>query len=345
MDDPTRQTGTTTPARGTPDGEDVAASAFLSPRVIDEATLTEYAESFRALLGEVAGGRETLVAAVADAERVVGALTDTAARAGEKLRPAAKLLPAIDEKLRRAEEALKAATEAVEIGRSTEMESARADVASALRDAQTTIGNAIARARGIEGTLRQVVERADMAVQALDNECETKLTAVSTRANTLIEGLVERLEKEAGAATERLSAAIEERRAAAEAAEAALSDTIEIGAHDEPETGPVSATDSTGHAEALEQIESAEARAEALERAARDAEVRLESAEARLREIDRRGREIADGASRALAMFDQELSARVRTMQQVMAHTPGEARTTEVKPESRGFVRIDRPAT
>jgi len=85
---------------------------FLSPRVIDSSTLGEFAASLRVILDQAQKQREHLCQTVLESERVVETLRDTAAQASEKLRPAVKLLPAIEAKLAQARQAMDTATKA-----------------------------------------------------------------------------------------------------------------------------------------------------------------------------------------------------------------------------------------
>ncbi len=336
----------------------LAEEVFLSPRVVDAATYAEFAESLRGLLAEADRGREALRQAVGETEGVVKRLDETATQAGDKLRPAVRLIPTIDQKLKQAEDALERAAEAAGIAEQTASHVATAAAAeslTALQEAQTALDTAAERARSIEGKLGQAAERAEMAVEALDRECKERLEFASEHAQGVLGTLVAELDARAEEAIGRLTALLDERKTAAEAA---MGEAIEI--ESEAQDG-VSEMVASRAAEVLELAEAAASRAEAAQRQATAAEARLRAAEEQLRTIDQRGREIAEGASRALEMFDQELSTRMHAVRETIEQLvqvseatstsptpPGprpDTHAAEVKPttESRGYVRIDRP--
>ena len=351
-------------ASGSPDA--AVEEIFLSPRVVDAAAFAEFAQSLRHLLVEAAQGRERLGQAIEEADEVVERLRGIASQAGEKLRPAVRLIPTIDQKLKQAEEALERASAAAEVAERTAGEAARAATAEsvvALREAQQAH-----EAAGLEDSLRKATERAETAVAALDEESRSRVDEATERARSAMDALVTELDGKIEAASARLTAMLEERDAAAAMA---MGRAIEI-ASDEQDT--VGEKLESRVSQALDRAEAAAARAEAAEQQAAAAEARLSAAEGQLRAIDQRGREIADGASRALAMFDKEITSRMHALLEAMdrlgppietpveapvAETrPAEPRASEVKPargpaaspiadgrsaESRGYVRIDRP--
>lgn len=356
-------------ASGSPDA--AVEEIFLSPRVVDAAAFAEFAQSLRHLLVEAAQGRERLGQAIEEADEVVERLRGIASQAGEKLRPAVRLIPTIDQKLKQAEEALERASAAAEVAERTAGEAARAATAEsvvALREAQQAHEAAAARAAGLEDSLRKATERAETTVAALDEESRSRVDEATERARSAMDALVTELDGKIEAASARLTAMLEERDAAAAMA---MGRAIEI-ASDEQDT--VGEKLESRVSQALDRAEAAAARAEAAEQQAAAAEARLSAAEGQLRAIDQRGREIADGASRALAMFDKEITSRMHALLEAMdrlgppietpveapvAETrPAEPRASEVKPargpaaspiadgrsaESRGYVRIDRP--
>ena len=385
----------------------VIEETFLSPRVVDSALLSEFAESLRALLGQAAVQGEQLRTAVTQGEAVAQSLTDTATKAGEKLRPAVKLIPTIDQKLARAEEALARASEAAasaELAAGEAARTASAEGAVALRRAQQAFDTALERARYVEARLGQLTEGAEMAVEALDAECRSRLNTATKHAQDVLGTLVAELDARAEEAIGRLNALLDERWAAAGAA---VSGVIEIAGTapmgenplaESPPGEPHPAAASLGAAAAATAeaqadietlIQSIKSRAEtigeqladhaarAMQRAeeatrkaaqagelARVADARLEVAQEQLRLIDERGREIAAGASQALAAFDAELTGRIHAVHEMMeqlagvtdrrepTHTAGQqppatpTPTPEIKPlgETPQLIRIDRPA-
>lgn len=319
---------------------------FLSPRVIDSATYAEFAESLRHLVAEAGRGRETIRQAMRETDGVVKQLQETAAQAGERLRPAVKLIPTIDQKLRQAEDALARATEAAHVAEQTANEAAKAAAAEslvALREAQAALDAASERASGLEKSLTSTAERAEAAIAALDRECTHRLETASKHAQGVLGTLIAELETRGEEAVARLTAMLEERKVAAEAA---MGEAIEIVSDEQDGRSEAIVAKA---AEAMDRAEAAAARAEEAEQAAIAAEARLKAAEAQLSLIDERGREIAENANYALGMFDRELSSRMQAVRETMeqlAQLSAErenadvqqampAHATEVKPEAR----------
>jgi len=388
-------------------------ATFLSPRVVDGALLGEFAESLRGLLGTAASQREQLLAAVTRGEAIAQSLADTAAKAGETLRPAIKLIPTIDQKLAHADEALARAGEAAAAGEAAR--AANEEGAAALRHARLAFDTALERARELEARLGNLTERAQSAIGALDTECRSRLDTAARHAQDVLGTMVAELDARAEEAIGRLTALLNDRRAAAEAA---VGEAVEFGgshadgtavaprveavpaaeAADETADGSAALRTATAAAaaacadvealiesirsrtesmagalearagRAVRQVGEAARRAEEVERAAGVAEARLQAAEEQLRLIDERGREIATGASQALAAFDAELTGRMHTIREMMEQlasvtdrhestggsgseprpttAPATAPDAEIQPtnEAARFIRIDRPA-
>lgn len=176
----------------------VVESAFLSPRVVDAATLAEFAGSFRALLEQVAQAREELRRSLEEHQATIETLDAAAARAGERLRPAAKLLPLIDEKLAAAEAAL-----------------ARARVAEQAAG-EAALAPVAERARVLEARLAKAAERAEEAVAALEAECRARLEAGTGHARDVLGALESEIDARAEAMLARAGAALDARLASAE---------------------------------------------------------------------------------------------------------------------------------
>ena len=256
--------------RATGSPEDAVEAVFLSPRVVDAAAFAEFAQSLRYLLAEAAAGRERLGRAIEESDGVVERLRGVASQAGEKLRPAVRLIPTIDQKLKQAEEALERASAAAEVAERTAGEAARAATAEsvvALREAQQAHEAAAARATGLEDSLRQAIERAEATVAALDEESRTRVDEATGRARSAMDALVAELDGKIEAASERLAAMLADRDAAAATA---MGRAIEI-ASDEQDS--VSEKLESRVSLALDRAEAAAARAEAAERQAADADV------------------------------------------------------------------------
>lgn len=346
---------------------EVLEEVFLSPRVVDAALLSEFAESLREMLEGAAAEREQLRAAVTAGESVAETLNQTAAKAGEKLRPAVKLLPTIDQKLAQAEAALARADEAAQRAEATAgqaakteaEEAARAAVreaneegAAVLREAQAAFEATLERTRQLEGRLGQLTQRAELAIEALETECKGRLDNATRHAQDVLGTMVAEVDARAEEAIARLTALVEDRRAAAEAA---VGESIEIGTPADgntpegtpAETGATSAEamaaareahadietliaaikartlrmadELEAHAdEAARRVAGATEQARTTERMATTAEKRLAVAQDQLRLIDERGREIAAGASQALVAFDEELASRMHAVREMM---------------------------
>ncbi|QKK07390.1 MAG: hypothetical protein HND58_03970 [Planctomycetota bacterium] len=221
--------------RATGSPEDAVEAVFLSPRVVDAAAFSEFAQSLRHLLVEAAEGRERLGRAIEETDGVVERLRGVASQAGEKLRPAVRLIPTIDQKLKQAEEALERASAAAEVAERTAGEAARArdggerGCGSARRSKPT---RPRPRATGLEDSLRQAIERAEATVASLGEESRTRVDEATGRARSAMDALVAELDGKIEAASERLAAMLEERDAAAATA---MGRAIEI-ASDEQDT-------------------------------------------------------------------------------------------------------------
>ncbi|HZW09800.1 MAG TPA: hypothetical protein VFF69_07845 [Phycisphaerales bacterium] len=367
--------------------------AFLSPRVVDAATLAEFGESMRELIRHAAEQRELLRLTLAESGTVSATLREASAQATEKLRPAAKLVPTIDHKLAQAEQALARAAQAIEAAERAAGQAAKTaadEGVAAVRGAHRALDEAMERARGLEARLGRLTDGAESAVQRLETECKSRLEGAARHAHDLLGTIVGELDSRAEQAIHRLSALVDERRAAAEAA---LGAPLSIGGarSDAPQPADVDqaaeAATLLGHAqEARAEIETlfaslksraraeitsleaeaidaeqraahAAAKVHETEELARAAEARLSAVRRELAAVDDRGREIATMASQALAAFDQELSARMHAVREMMEqlasvtngapHAPpanAALAATEVKPpRDAAFVRIDRP--
>ncbi len=380
----------------------VIQEVFLSPRVVDAALLAEFAESLRGLLEGAAAQREQLQAVVTASETVAETLHQTVTKASQRLKPAVKLIPTIDQKLEQAETALERADKAARTAKTAAAKAAKAAAkesdTAAIRDAtnegalvlqkaQAAFDEAIDQTKKLEARLGKLTSRAKTAVTALDTECKSRLDTATRSAQDVLGTMVAEVDARAEEAITRLTALVEERRATAEAA---VGTTEKMEAH--PDNGATlsqaTAAVAEAHAdietliasikartssmadeleahadEAVRRVAGASERAKSVEHMATIAETRLKSALVQLQLIDDRGREIAEGASQALAAFDDELAVRmdaVRNLKEQLVtaptgkpsakakKTPGSrspSQTAEAKPagKPKKFVRIDRP--
>ncbi|MBK7404075.1 MAG: hypothetical protein IPJ41_05455 [Phycisphaerales bacterium] len=199
----------------------VVEEAFLSPRVVDSATLAEFAESLGELLRRAAEQREHLRRTVAEGESVASNLRDATSQATEKLRPAAKLMPALEQRLSQAEQLIKTAGDAAGTLERTVFDAAKAasgEGLAAAQAAQRAIEQSLERARDVEARLGQLAQRADMAVELLNAECRQRLESAASHAQDVLGTMIAEIDTRADGAVARITSLIEERQAAAEAA-------------------------------------------------------------------------------------------------------------------------------
>jgi hypothetical protein len=225
--------------------DQVVEQTFLSPRVVDAATLAEFGESLSELLRRAAEQRELLRLTVTEGENVSATLRDTTGQAAEKLRPALKLLPTIEQKLAQADQAVTRATHAAETAERAAGRAAQAaadEGVAALQAAQRALDAAMERARTLEGRLGQLSQRAEAALLRLDSECKSRLDTAAKHAQDVLGSLVAELDSHAERTLEHLSGLIDERRAAAEAA---LAEPLSVGAPHEGDPDPRPPTDAT----------------------------------------------------------------------------------------------------
>jgi hypothetical protein len=307
--------------------DQVVEQTFLSPRVVDAATLAEFGESLSELLRRAAEQRELLRLTVTEGENVSATLRDTTGQAAEKLRPALKLLPTIEQKLAQADQAVTRATHAAETAERAAGRAAQAaadEGVATLQAAQRALDAAMERARTLEGRLGQLSQRAEAALLRLDSECKSRLDTAANHAQDVLGSLVAELDSHAERTLEHLSGLIDERRAAAEAA---LAEPLSVGAPHEGDPDPRPPTDATTTTAPADDATGLLARAEetratieamfvslrsrageeiaSLEAEAVDAEQRAAAATAKVHETE----ELARAAEARLEAVHRELTA------------------------------------
>lgn len=312
----------------------VVDEIFLSPRVVDAATLREFAESLSTLIHRAAEQREHLLQAVAHGEGLATSLKESSARAAEKLRPAVKLVPTIDAKLEQARAALELATKAAATAEETAKRAppaARREDLAAAENAARSLGEATKGARALEAKLAELSGRAEQAANAIDAECKARLDAASAEARTVLGSIIAEIDARAARTAERLRAISGKRS------------EPRLPIEEEGRITPAEETDTSGapneetlfyaYEHADEEIEkiiadvrsrvtkearSLESKAEKAVQIAEAAEERLAAAQRELAGVDERGREIAAMASQALEAFDEEIGSRMRTVRELM---------------------------
>ncbi len=134
-----------------PSDSEPADGVFLTPRVLDQTAFREYSDSLRGLIREAGGKRNELRTDAEEARQLCENLTQAADRLRDRLETTAKLLPTLDNRVRRAEEAIEQA----------------ADHANLPARLETRLGEHIAAM--------------ELRVTALLEQTESKLAAAETR--------------------------------------------------------------------------------------------------------------------------------------------------------------------
>lgn len=146
-----------------PSDAEVTDQVFITPRVLDQGAFREYTDSLKGLIRE-AGGRRTELRTDTDEARQLGEnLSEAAQRLRERLETTAKLLPALDNRVRRAEAIMAQAaddaqlTEQIEKRFADRLEAMEARIAASIEAAE-------ARLEAVEGRFAELHEQtvADM---------------------------------------------------------------------------------------------------------------------------------------------------------------------------------------
>ncbi|MFZ4574004.1 MAG: hypothetical protein ACOYN0_06380 [Phycisphaerales bacterium] len=89
--------------------EDVLDRVFVSPRIVDQSAYEDWAARLRQLMAEMSGHQKTAAGAAAEFRSLESKVKDAAKSLQQKMETAIKIVPTIDQRLTRAEEAITAA--------------------------------------------------------------------------------------------------------------------------------------------------------------------------------------------------------------------------------------------
>jgi len=146
-----------------PSDAEVTDQVFITPRVLDQGAFREYTDSLKGLIREAGGKRTELRSDTEDARQLGENLAEAAQRLRERLETTAKLLPALDNRVRRAEAIMSQAADDAQLPEQIEQRFAERLDAMEERIAASLEG-AEERLRAIEARYTQLHEqtRADI---------------------------------------------------------------------------------------------------------------------------------------------------------------------------------------
>ncbi|MEM7754266.1 MAG: hypothetical protein AAF297_01370 [Planctomycetota bacterium] len=169
---------------------------FLTPRVVDETAFDRFAGDLRSLIQDAATAGRALVRTGSETDRHLTAMREAAGELRTQTETGARLIPTIDQRIRRIDEAL-----------------AKAEDRAALEDKITEhinqiiddrIGTATKKAAEVAGRMGSAIEKASELARAITTRIDSATQAATTTADR-IEDLAARLE----AQTERAEKLIE----------------------------------------------------------------------------------------------------------------------------------------
>lgn len=172
-----------------PTDAEAADAVFITPRVLDQGAFREYADSLKGLIREAGGRRTELRTDAEEARQLSENLADATNRLRERLETTAKLLPTLDNRVKRAEQAMAQAEES-------------ANLPARLEE---RIGQHIA---AMEARVQGAMEAADARLAAI----ETRYADLQTKAEAdlaRLEGIGAELSRSADRATEAINGAAE----------------------------------------------------------------------------------------------------------------------------------------
>lgn len=173
---------------------DVNDEVFLTPRVLDQGAFREYSESLKNLIREANGKRTDLKTDSDDARQLCENLTTLAARLRERLETTAKLLPTLDDRVKRAERLLDTAAENSKLPQKVE-EILRAGVAEMERRVDTMIAQAEQRLQQVEARLeraRQAGHESEQILETLEARVDEAVALATARLGELEQKLENR---------------------------------------------------------------------------------------------------------------------------------------------------------
>jgi hypothetical protein len=163
---------------------------FLTPRVLDQRAFTEFASTLRDLLREAADTGESIRAGAGSAGQLKAEIGAMTAELRAKVEAAAKLMPALQERVTRAQQFLDLATDDAKLmGRASDvLEGAiRARLAEAEKRAAELIDRVVARAAQVEA---ETATR----LRAMEDDAHTRLVQAEDRHRRASAELRERLD-------------------------------------------------------------------------------------------------------------------------------------------------------
>lgn len=193
-----------------PNDTEVIDTVFITPRVLDQGAFREYADSLKGLIREAGGRRTELRTDAEEARQLRENLSEAADRLRERLETTAKLLPALDNRVRRAEEVMARVEDEADLPAQLEERIGRrvaemeARVQQTLAAAEERLAALGARYDDLQRKVEKDMERLDGVRGDLDRSAaraEERVVAVESR--------VARAEEVAGALRLRVEGAIE----------------------------------------------------------------------------------------------------------------------------------------
>lgn len=207
---------------------DVSDQVFLTPRVLDQGAFREYTESLKHLIREANGKRSDLRADSEDARQLCENLTALTARLRERLETTAKLLPTLDDRVKRAERLLDAAADKSHLPEKIE-QILRAGVAEMEKRVDSLIARAEQRLEEIEARFERVREMGSQSAQTLE-ALRARLDETMALATARLGELEQQLEARQADAVGRMeeaARAVEQRAEQVESQSQALARTID----------------------------------------------------------------------------------------------------------------------
>lgn len=242
----------------------VVEEVFLSPRIVDDAAMTDYADRLKALIEEAERAADALGASAGEGRSVLATLAPATGRLRRALESAQRLTRIIEERAarfdgasrafgdadRKFEDAAQAALEPID----ARLEALHSRVDALIADAQAqaaeladaTAARLAQRIDPLRERAEAAAARVETALTNIDEQCESALTSLVERVNDQIERLtsaIERARSDAAETEARLQAAaqtcaahMDERIAAA----GACADNLETRAADAERAARVS---------------------------------------------------------------------------------------------------------
>ncbi len=177
-----------------PSDTEVAEGLFITPRVLDHTVFREYSDGLKGLIREASGRHSELRSDAEDARQLCENMTQTAARLRERLETTAKVLPTLDNRVRRAEQALEQAAERATLPEQLktrideEVAQAEAKITRALAEAEARLVQIESRCAALTEQARADMDRIEAASAALDETAGVatqRLHDLSVRADEL----------------------------------------------------------------------------------------------------------------------------------------------------------------